>query len=209
MSKQNKITNCEHCGAEIAKSAKTCPHCGGKNNKPFHKKLWFKALVAIVILGAIGSLGGNKNNREIQNNDTLTVSSDSSSNEQKKSDDTAKVKAKNETPKISYKSYTVSELMKDLKSNALKASDKYRDQYVKLTGKLNVIDSSGKYISITPADEDFAIIGVHCNIKSDEQKKAIMDMSVGDTMTVKGKITEVGEVLGYYLDIDEVVQSAK
>ena len=43
MSKQNKITNCEHCGAEIAKSAKTCPHCGGKNNKPFHKKLWFKA----------------------------------------------------------------------------------------------------------------------------------------------------------------------
>lgn len=36
-----------------------------------------------------------------------------------------------------------------------------------------------------------------------------MDMSVGDTMTVKGKITEVGEVLGYYLDIDEVVQSAK
>ena len=127
MSKQNKITNCEHCGAEIVKVLKIAHIVEEKNNKPFHKKLWFKALVAIVILGAIGSLGGNKNNREIQNNDTPTVSSDSSSNEQKKSNDTAKVKAKNETPKISYKSYTVSELMKDLKSNALKASDKYKD----------------------------------------------------------------------------------
>lgn len=27
----SKLTKCKHCGAEIAKSAKVCPHCGGKN----------------------------------------------------------------------------------------------------------------------------------------------------------------------------------
>ena len=30
-----------------------------------------------------------------------------------------------------------------------------------------------------------------------------MDMSIGDEVVVKGKITDVGEVLGYFLDITE------
>ncbi|MBR6399814.1 MAG: zinc ribbon domain-containing protein [Firmicutes bacterium] len=29
-----KIKSCKHCGAEIAKSAKVCPKCGGKNRRP-------------------------------------------------------------------------------------------------------------------------------------------------------------------------------
>ena len=94
--------------------------------------------------------------------------------------------------------------MDDLYSNAMKATDKYEKQYVELTGRLNVIDSSGKYISITPVDDEFAIMGVQCYIKNDDQKTAIMDMSIGDTVIVKGKITDVGEVMGYSLDIDEI-----
>ena len=105
---------------------------------------------------------------------------------------------------ISYTAYNVSELMDDLNSNAMKATDKYEKQYVELTGRLNVIDSSGKYISITPVDDEFAIMGVQCYIKNDDQKTAIMDMSIGDTVIVKGKITDVGEVMGYSLDIDEI-----
>ena len=98
--------------------------------------------------------------------------------------------------------------MDDLNGNALKAAEKYKDQYVELTGRLNVIDSSGKYISIVPTDDEFAIIGVQCYIKTEEQKAAVMEMSIGDTLVVKGKIKDVGEVLGYSLDIDEVVKAA-
>lgn len=105
---------------------------------------------------------------------------------------------------ITYTTYDVSDLMDDLDSNSLKASDKYKDQYVRLTGQLNVIDSSGKYISITPTGEEYAITGVLCNINSEDQKKAIADMSIGDKIVVKGKISDVGEVLGYTLDMDEV-----
>ena len=54
----------------------------------------------------------------------------------------------------------------------MNASDKYKGQYLEITGKLSVIDSNGKYISITP-DDPFAILGVQCYIKSDEQKDAI------------------------------------
>ena len=29
-------------------------------------------------------------------------------------------------------------------------------------------------------------------------------LNAGDSLTVKGKVTDVGEVLGYYLDIDSI-----
>lgn len=195
MAKQLKLVTCKHCGEEIAASAKVCPKCGGKNKKPIYKRPWFIIVLVLIVIGAIGSAGGKDESSDTTNktNNTATTVTDD----------------KNSTPKeteeeINYTAYEVSELMSDLEANAMKATDKYKKQYVELTGKLNVIDSSGKYISITPTDEEFAIMGVQCYIKNDEQKTAIMDMSVGDTVIVKGKITDVGEVMGYSLDIDAI-----
>ena len=45
-----KMIYCKTCGEQIAKSAKTCPHCGARNKK--HGFLKF--LLALVILGAVG-----------------------------------------------------------------------------------------------------------------------------------------------------------
>lgn len=111
--------------------------------------------------------------------------------------------AEETTVAIEYAPCNVSEMMSDLKANAMNASDKYKGKYLEVTGKLSNIDSSGKYIDLLP-DEDFAIIGVQCYIKSDEQKDAIKKMAIGDTVTLKGKCTSVGEVLGYTLDIDSI-----
>lgn len=60
MGKQPKLITCKHCGQEIAASAKTCPHCGGKNRKPIYKKVWFWILIVLVLFGAIGGGSGNK-----------------------------------------------------------------------------------------------------------------------------------------------------
>ena len=185
------MVTCKYCGVEIAASAKFCPQCGGKNKKPLYKRPWFIVVIAIIIIGAIGSIGGDKISKKAEKNDTKVTTSENA-----------------KTPKKTYKAYAVSVLMDDLKSNALKAADKYEDQYVELTGRLNVIDSSGKYISIVSTKDEFAILGVMCYIKSEEQKSAVMKMSIGDTLVVKGKIRSVGEVLGYYLDIDEVVKAS-
>lgn len=54
------------------------------------------------------------------------------------------------------------------------------------------------------ADGDFEIIGVQCNIKNDEQKSKAASLTKGDKVTLKGKCTDVGEVLGYSFDIDEI-----
>lgn len=199
MAKQLKMTTCKHCGAEIAASAKVCPKCGGKNKKPIYKRPWFIILIVVIIIGAIGSMNGNKDpaaSGVTNSTENTTANSPASSS--------ASAEKESTTPEITYTAYDVSELMDDLDANALKASDKYKDQYVELTGRLNVIDSNGKYISITPANDQYAIIGVQCFIKSDDQKSAIMDMSIGDTVVVKGKITDVGEVMGYSLNIDEI-----
>ena len=69
---------------------------------------------------------------------------------------------------------------------------------------MSVIDSDGKYISIVDSEDEWALLGVQCYIKNDEQKQAVMDMSIGDEIVVKGKITNVGEVMSYTLDMTEV-----
>lgn len=198
MSKESKMVTCKHCGAEIAASAKTCPQCGGKNKKPIYKRPWFIAVIAIIILGAIGgSLGGETADKPGKTDAPVSQSENINTTQ-----------PESETPEITYTAYAVSELMDDLNGNALKAAEKYKDQYVELTGRLNVIDSSGMYISIVSTKDEFAILGVQCYIKSEDQKTAVMDMAVGDTLVVKGKITDVGEILGYSLDIDSVKKAA-
>lgn len=110
----------------------------------------------------------------------------------------------NTDEEIEYTSYSVADMIADLNGNALNASEKYKDQYVEITGKLRNIDSDGKYISLDPDNDEFNLIGIQCNIKDDTQKNKVSGMTIGDSVTLKGKVTSVGEVLGYSLDIDEI-----
>ena len=184
---KDKMTTCKHCGQEIAASAKVCPHCGGKNKPPIYKRWWFIAIIVIIVLAAIGGSGSSDSSGSTSSTATSKTAVSSSSSE----------------AAIEYTAYTVTELSEDLDSNALKAADKYKGQYVELAGRLSVIDSNGKYISIVDSTDEWAITGVQCYIKNDEQKQVVMDMSIGDEIVVKGKITDVGEVLGYFLDMTE------
>ena len=138
-------------------------------------------MILLIIFGALGSGGGE--------NETETIT---------------EAQTETEPEEIVYTPYDMSELMNDLDQNPLNAADKYQNQLVELAGKLNVIDSSGQYISVVPSNDPYAILGVQCFIKTEEQKEAVKGLSIGDTITVKGEITEVGEVIGYSLDIDEI-----
>lgn len=106
---------------------------------------------------------------------------------------------------IQYTVVTADEMMDTLSNNAVQASDLYKDQYVEVSGRLSVIDSSGDYIAIHPKQNAFSLTGVTCYIKNDEQLEAVKSMSVDQDVTVRGKVTSVGEVMGYSLDIVEIV----
>ena len=181
----SKMQKCKACGNEIASSAKQCPQCGAKNAKPIFKKWWFWLIVVVVI--AIIAGNSNSGNQELKN----------AGNE----------KTAEEQQTIEYASYDVTELFDALKDNALKAQNTYKGQYVELTGYLGTIDSNGKYIGLeaNPDDWDYLLQNVHCTLKKGSgQLEQIMELKKGEKITVRGKISDVGEVLGYYLDVDSI-----
>lgn len=184
---------CKHCKTEIPAGAKVCPQCRKKQGGVLK---W--VIIAIVVIGIIGAAAGG--------GDEPTEVSSTNSTTQKQQNNVIDTQKKEEETKeeITYTAYTVTQMMDDLKSNALKAESTYKDQYIEITGRLSNIDSSGKYISLHPEDDEWAIIGVQCYIKSEKQKEKVMEMSIDDIVTLKGKIKSVGEVLGYSLDIDEI-----
>ena len=180
----SKMINCKSCGAEIASSAKSCPKCGAKNKKPIWKRVWVWILAVIILVAAIGGMTGNSN---INDSSSSADIDDSAIQEP-----------------INYTVVSVADMMDMLNANALKAENTYNGQYLEITGRLNVIDSAGSYIALYGGDFDF--IGVQCYVKNDEQLNFVMDMVTGDTYTVRVKITDVGEVIGYQADIIEFVK---
>ena len=178
---KEKLKVCKVCGKEMAANAKACPSCGAKNKKLVFKKWWFW-LIVVVIVAAVGAGAGGSGEAPQGGGSQQDGGS--------------------QQP-ISYTAYEVSQLMDDLSGNAMKAESTYKNQYVALSGRLGVIDSSGKYISIYSADDPFDFIGVTCYLKNDAQRQQVMEMSVDDVITVRGKITSVGEVLGYSLNVTD------
>ena len=183
MAQETKV--CKYCQTEIPKKAKICPNCRKKQGP----KIWLIVLIVVIVLAIIGSLAGES--------DDSSDSASNSSTTDKKSENTAEA--------ISYTAVTASELESILQDNALKASETYKDQYIEVSGYLEVIDSSGEYISIDAGENDWTLVNIQCFIKNDDQKAVVMEMSTGDSIVVKGKCTDVGEVLGYWIDIDEII----
>lgn len=104
---------------------------------------------------------------------------------------------------------TVAELLDELDANALNATDSYTKRNVEITGRVEVIDASGKYISLYPSDALLSFAVVKCYVKTNEQKEAIKNISNGDIVTIKGEITSVNELTGYKLDIHSINSNRK
>lgn len=158
--------------------------------KPFYKKWWFILLVVLVVLGTIS----NKKEGTTKTESNQTQSS----------------VTKEETKKeVVYEKITAKKLLDDLKNNALKAEQTHNKKEYEITGEISVIDAQGKYIGINPVGDDFVLTGIQAYIKNDDQKQVVAELSKGDKITVKGKIKDVGEVMGYTVDIDEISKTAK
>ena len=179
----SKMKNCKVCGAEIATSAKSCPKCGAKNKKPIWKQWWVWILVVSILFATFAAIGGMGGNSDTNTSDINTTTI--------------------QEP-INYTVVSVADMIDVLDTNALKAEKTYDGQYLEVTGRLGNIDSDGSYITLYGGDSDFT--GVQCYIQNDEQLNFVMDMVDDNTYTVRVKITDVGEILGYQADIIEFVK---
>lgn len=169
-----------------------------KMNNEGKGKLWVIIIIVILFFGILGKLGA------------ITVEDNKSEPAQPQTQQAAATKAPDNTPaptaEPEYIKVTVDELMDLLDENALKAESTYQDAYLEVTGRLDVIDSDGKYISIYRMDTEFDLISVKCKIKNNDQKMEVMEMKKGDNITVRIKVTSIGEVIGYSGDIIEFVK---
>ncbi len=172
---------CKKCKEQINKKAKKCPHCGAKQGMP----VWLIIVIVIVVIGIIANGGGNSG-------ESSTGTSNGSSSSQ-----TQEI--------IEYIKVSKDDLDEALSSNAAAAKDTYNKKYVEITGKLGTIDSDLKYISLMSTTNEYDFNGIHCRIKNNEQKDVVKTLSKDQEITIKGRITDVGEVLGYYLDITEII----
>ncbi len=190
--KTKNMQNCKTCGTQISKGQKIiCPQCGKVNKPPLYKRTWFIVLAVIFGLSFIGSLGSD---------DTVETSVIETSVVETSVNDNSSVAVKKEPIVV-----TVTELNKILETNALKASQTFKDQYVQLTGTLGEIDSSGNYFYIGEYEPmfDYVSLDVKCNI-DEEHIDQLVNYNAKDNITVVGTITYVGEFMGYTLEVESI-----
>lgn len=112
---------------------------------------------------------------------------------------------KQETKKeVQYVECDPSQMLSELEKNALKASKKYKGKDVVLVGIMSNVDSDGKYFSIEPLDRSSFITGFHITINNKEQREKVTEIDKGTKIVVKGHISDVGEIAGYYVDLHDV-----
>ena len=196
---------CEFCGTKLEENANVCLSCGRqiKNTRSSKSKqslpTWLIVIIVILAIGTI--LNINDEYEEPVNHVTNKETNNNRSN--KASDNTNNLP--NQVPEdIEYIKISKDDLDEALENNAALARETYINKYVEVTGKLGTIDSELKYISLVSSTDEWDLIGIHCTIKNKEQKEIVKTLTRDQEITVKGKITDVGEVLGYYLDITEI-----
>ena len=178
-----KMIKCESCGKEIAITAKVCPHCGAKKKNPIYTKVWFWLIVAAIVMIFV-----------------YNFSSDETPSDSGPSTNTG-----NEAKVIEYQKIDIDTLEAALENNAAAAKANYKGKYLEVTGRLGVIDSDLSYIVLLSTTNEWDFTGVHCTLSKKAVKEKVMTLSTDQTIVVRGKITDVGEVLGFFMDIDEII----
>ena len=106
---------------------------------------------------------------------------------------------------IQYEKVDLQDMLDELDANALRAEEKYQDKYIEITGEIRSFDSDGKYISIAPCGAPkLSLDTVLCDLTDQVHKAFLLEKNKGDVVTIRGKVTSIGEVIGYHIDIAEI-----
>lgn len=95
--------------------------------------------------------------------------------------------------------FTVDELFTDLNQNPLRASTKYLEQSLTLTGQVIDFNEDGKVFFLGGASENFTLL-VACTIADEGQLSDLMNANIGDSITIRCKVTNIDSSTGYEVD---------
>lgn len=83
--KNSKLKKCKVCGAEIAKNAKTCPHCGAKLKKGHPVLIGVLALVFIVVI--IAAFADDDEPKKVENSDLTAEETETTQHQTEQKED--------------------------------------------------------------------------------------------------------------------------
>lgn len=196
---------CEFCGTKLEENANVCLSCGRqiKNTRSSKSKqslpTWLIVIIVILAIGTILNI-----NDEYEEPVNHVTNSETNNNRSNKASDNTNYLPNQVPENIEYIKVSKDDLDEALENNAALARETYINKYVEVTGKLGTIDSELKYLSLKSQTKEWDLKSIHCTIKNKEQKEIVKTLTRDQEITVKGKITDVGEVLGYYLNITEI-----
>ena len=104
-----------------------------------------------------------------------------------------------------YQRINISALLNEIRSNAARAKHNYNDKYVKMEGIVLAIESDGDNVVISDGEYNITP-AVHClpSKKNQKVREQIYRINKGQYITVYGKITNIGEIIGCYLELDKI-----
>lgn len=156
-----------------------------------------KRIIGLVCIASFVLLG-------VINSDSNSGSS-SSSNYSSSSSSSSSSSKQVQEPSKNYAEADIDVLLDEVKSNAAKANKNYKGKYVKIVGGVvKNIESNARYFNLEGSDPYAFLINVQCYPKNSSVKDAMIELSVGQQVTVYGKITDVGEIMGYSLDLEKI-----
>jgi len=148
--------------------------------RPWFKKKRFWAIGVVLLVIVMQTSGGGA---KTDSNDTAS--------------DTATEAAAAPAEKV-----TAEKLLSDLDGNPLAAKNSWKDKRVTITGTLDNIDASGNYFTLR-GNEEFTLINVMVYI-DDSFVDAVSAFTKGQSVTVTGTISDVGEIMGYSVDAESI-----
>ena len=95
------------------------------------------------------------------------------------------------------------EMIAVLEGNALKAKNTYEGKRVTVSGVVGNIDASGDYFALDPEPDAFILAGIQVRT-SDKFQDQVANFTADQAVTVTGKITDVGEIMGYSLKAETI-----
>ena len=154
------------------------------------KKKWIIIAVIVVII-LIVAVSGN------DNSPTPVANENNASQTTEKKTET--------TEAIEYSKVTIADLYDDLQANAYNAKEKWNGKYIEVSGKVGTIDASGEYFCVEYDGGGYDYIFNNVQVfLSNSQKDVLGKISKDSPITVRCKVTDVGEVIGYLANFIEI-----
>ena len=150
-------------------------------------KKWLRAMCLVMVLAlfTVFALGSGSDGTSSSSKSSTTVA---------------------ETKPVEYTTVEIETLLDELSENAYNAQQKWKGQYVAINGGvISTIDASGKYFSIESKDDQYFLESIRVDIPSSIRSDVMSTISSGASVTVKGKISAVREIMGYSMDADDVM----